>query len=234
MNTKTYRSALEEVISCAFKITDDEFFKRTLEAAYKELQQSRDPAVQYLIGRLAYLPEGSQPRNPDAVPEVEWLNDAKTNGIVQTPLGTGLGFIERYSDGGWGIQPYESGPVQVTDIAEKLVDAKHYLINRLTHQATVTVNGVSKQLRIVNEKNYFLASASDAAWTPPVDPNQLETYELEFWDGQHGLKVGDTIKAKLHRQDHEGAVSNLEGVVHAVTKQKMLVKGSDYYHFEGQ
>ena len=32
----------------------------------------KTPAVQYYIRTLTYLPKGSQRRNPDAIPEVEW------------------------------------------------------------------------------------------------------------------------------------------------------------------
>ncbi len=62
-----------------FTVTDNEFVTQTLHDAYDDLQQSKDPAVQYYIRTLTYLPKGSQLRNPDAVAEIEWYNDKELN-----------------------------------------------------------------------------------------------------------------------------------------------------------
>ena len=68
-------SALREAVERNFTINDgDEFVSQTLRDAYKDLQQSKDPAVRYYLHTLTYLPKGSQPQNPDAIPEVNWLN----------------------------------------------------------------------------------------------------------------------------------------------------------------
>ena len=89
----TRRSALKEAVRRSFTIQDsDEFGSRILSDAYADLQQSNDPAVQYYLSTLTYLPKGSQQRTPDAIPEVEWFDDMKTNGVVVTPAGTHLGF----------------------------------------------------------------------------------------------------------------------------------------------
>ena len=174
-------SALKEAVRRNFAIKDDEFVSQTLRDAYSDLQQSKDPAVQYYVRTLAYLPKGSQRRNPDAVPEVEWFGQDQTRGMIVTPAGICLGFIEKYPDGGWGIMPQEEGLVQVTDIAESVADAKDYLVNRLTGQVTVTIKGESRQLRIVSEKDFFPLPV----WTPGIDNPadlmpQTQTYELEF------------------------------------------------------
>ena len=152
----TRRSALKEAVRRRFTIQDsDEFVSRILSDAYADLQQSKDPAVRYYLRTLTYLPKGSQQRTPDAIPEVEWFDDMKTNGVVVTPAGTHLGFIRQYADGGWGIAPKIEGSSQVTDVAEAVADAKAYLVRRLTKQVIVTVHGESKQLRIVNERDSF-------------------------------------------------------------------------------
>ena len=97
--------ALKEAVRRNFAIKDAEFVNQTLRDAYSDLQQSKDPAVQYYVRTLAYLPKGSQRRNPDAVPEVEWFGQDQTRGMIVTPAGICLGFIEKYPDGGWGTMP---------------------------------------------------------------------------------------------------------------------------------
>ena len=230
---KTRRSALQEAISLEFNVTDDEFIKRTLEAGYAELKQSTDPAVRYLIDRLSYLPKGSQRRNPDAVPEVQWFNCNETHGMVITPARTDLGYVEKYADGGWGITPSESGLVQVTEVAEKLADAKHYLVNRLTHRADVIVNGETKTLRVVGESRYLLFSASDVEWT--IDCEQIDLnkeYELEFWDNTHGLASRDQIVIKLRRHEFPGVIDILEGEVHSIDGHKVSIEGRKYHDLD--
>lgn len=226
---KTQRSALQEAVSLEFNVADDEFIKRTLEAAHTELKESSDPAVRYLIHRLSYLPKDSQQRNPDAVPEVEWFNDNETHGMVVTPAGTELGYVEKYADGGWGITPSESGLVRVTEVAEKLADAKHYLVNRLTHQVQAIVNGETKTLRIVGESRHLFFSASDAEWT--TDCNQIDLkkeYALEFWDNSHGLASGDQILVKLCRHEFPGVIDILEGKVRSINGHKVSIEGLDH------
>ena len=49
-------SALEEAVEQRFVVKDDEFANQTVSDAYKELQRSKDPAVQYYLSTLSYLP----------------------------------------------------------------------------------------------------------------------------------------------------------------------------------
>ncbi|MXX93297.1 MAG: hypothetical protein F4Y63_07620 [Chloroflexi bacterium] len=226
---KTRRSALEEAVALELDVIDDEFMRRTLKAVHEELKQSNDPAVRYLIRRLSYLPKASQRRNPDAVPEVQWFNGNETRGMVATSAGTGLGYVEKYADGGWGITPSESGEVRVTDIAEALADAKHYLVNRLTHRVDVVVNGETRPLRIVGEGRHLFFSISDAEWTTDCDQIELKReYELEFWDDAHGLASGDQVVVKLRRHEFRGLIDMLEGEVHSIDGHKVSINGRDY------
>ena len=223
---RTRRSALEEAVLLEFNIADDAFIKQTLEAAHTELKQSKDPAVRYLIHRLLYLPKDSQPRNRDAVPDVNWLNDDQTFGEILTPASTPLGFVRRQADGGWGIEPYWS---HATDIAETLADAKHYLVNRFTHSVDVIMNGTTKQLRIVGEGRHLFFSVSDAQWTPDCDKIDWEKeYELELWDNGHGLISGDQIVIKLRRYEFPGVVDILVGEVQSIDGHKVSIKGWNY------
>ena len=156
MATLLLASAFEEAFDQEFNIKEgDNLVSQTLRDAYKDLQQSKDPAVQYYMSTLTDLPKGSQPRNPEAVPEVDWFDKSHTIGSVETPAGTHLGFIEKHSDGRWGISPSEDGSPGITAIAKASADAKTYLVNRLTKQVTVTVNGEQRQLRIVRDRDFF-------------------------------------------------------------------------------
>ena len=193
------RSALEEAVTQRLVVKDDQFAVQTLRDAYErltDLRQSKDPAVQYYIRPLTYLPEGSQRLNPDAVPEIEWLNHDQTRGRVVTPAGTCLGFVEKYADGGWGIIPSEVGLVQVTEIARALTDAKAYLVNHLTKQVRVTVNGESKQLRMVGKRDFRPKAVWIAETGTPIDIG-LTTCELELWDANHGLHNGEEVSMEL-------------------------------------
>ena len=219
--------AFEDAVRQQFVVMDDEFFNQTLREACEDLQQSKDPAVQYYLTTLSYLPEGSQWRIPDAVPEIEWLNQDQIRGMVVTPARTCLGFVEKYADGGWGITPSEDGLVRVAEIARALRDAKAYLVNRLTTQVTVTVNGESRQLRMIGNRDFF----PKPEWTG--DPGTsidtaLDTYDLELWDSNHGLLPGEGVSMELQSEAGRKFVSVLDGTVTAVAGQKVTIKGTDF------
>ena len=217
----TRRGALKEAVCQNFVIKDDdEFVSQTLRDAYTDLHQSKDPAVQHFVRTLTYLPKGSQLPNSDAAPEVQWLNQDQTRGVVRTPAGTRLGVIEKYSDGAWGIIPRKDGLVQASDIAEAMADAKHYLVNRLTRQVTVNVNGKLKQLRIVSQRDFF----PRPVWTQDTECS-AETYELEFWNSEHALQPGEAISIELRPKRGPGYASVLEGTVITVAEQKVSLLG---------
>ena len=226
---KSASSILKDAARTNFNGLNDEFIIQTLRAAHQELKESKDPAVRYFALRITYLTKGSQRRNRDAVPDVNWLNDAQTFGEVLTSAGTFLGFVEKYADGGWGIQPSESGLAQVADIAETFGDAKHYLVNRLTRQVEVIVNGETKLLRIVGERRSLFFSVSDAEWTADCDQIDFKKeYELEFWDNTHGLVSGDQIVIKLRRHEFPGVIDILEGKVHSIDGHRVSIEGWNY------
>lgn len=218
-------SAFKEAVHRNFTIKeDDEFVTQTLRDAYNDLQQSRDPAVQYYLQTLSYLRKGSQQQHPDAIPEVEWINETKTRGKAVTPAGTWLGFIEKYADGAWRIE----GLAQITDAAESVAVATAYLVNRLTSQVSVTVNGESKQLRILSERDFFPPPEwiRDIEDLPELSSPTL-IYRLEFWDGQHGLSAGEVISVQLQPEGGGRLVSVLEGTIIAVEEQKVSIVGTE-------
>ena len=213
-------SALKEAVRLNFSINDqDKVASKTLREAYNDLRQSRDPAVQDFICRLTYLPKGSQWPSPGAKPRMKWSNKAQTAGLVETPGGTCLGFIEKYPDGGWGIEPMEEGSAQVTDIAESAPDARHYLVNRLTKQVTVTVGGKPREMRIVSEHDFFLPR--NPGWTSDIE----DTYELEFWDDNHGLHLDQHILIELLPEENQRSVHALKGTVTGIEEQRVSITG---------
>ena len=220
--------ALEEAVRQNFTIKDDdEFIGQILRDACADLQRSKDPAVQYYMYRLTYLPKGSQQRDPDAIPKVQWLNHIESDGEVKTPVGTTLGFIEKRADGAWEIIPMEDGLVRVSDVAETLADAKAYLVSRLTNQVVVSVNGVSKRLRIVSERNSFpLPEITGETGDSESLNSWTQVYKLEFWDGDHGLSSGDGVVLELHSEEYT-SVLILEGMVKGVKKQMVSIAGKE-------
>ena len=225
---KTRCSALEEAVHQGLSIKDDEFITKTLSDAYTDLKQSNDPAVQHFIRKLTYLPKGSQLRNLDAVPEIEWFSKDQTRGIVVTPGGTHLGFIERLPDGGWEITPEEEGLVQVNDIARTLADAKDYLVNRLTRQVTVTFNGESKLMRMVTDRDFFpMPERSADIEASGYSESWARTYELEFWDAGHDLTNGKAVLVELPLEKYGRVASLLDGVVVGVVGHNVSIAGID-------
>ncbi len=209
----TRRSALQEAVGKGLAIKDDEFVNQILRDAYNELKQSEDPAVLYYIRTLTYLPKGSQHRNPDAVPQVEWLSKDRTNGVVKTTGGTNLGFIAKYADGAWGITPVEEGLVRVTDTARSLEDAKHYLVNRRTMKIAVETNGESRYLRVVKKRTY----------------SQNEAYQLDFWDDEHGLTPGENVSVRLPLGESHEFEHVTNGEVTGVSQQRVSIVGTSFY-----
>ena len=230
MEHPTHRSALESAVRQNFAVKEgDEFVSQTLRDAYDDLSRSEDPAVLCFIRTLTYLPEGSEIRNPDAVPEVEWVNQEQTRGIVNAPAGTQLGFIEKYADGAWGVIPLVDGAVRVSDIARTQADAKNYLVNRLTRQVTATINGESKQLRIVTDRDLFLPAVFFPETGNPAAglPDYTPTYELEFWDVGHGINRGDEISVEPLSDGNQGVPYVLEGTVVTVAEHKVSIAGTN-------
>ena len=217
-------SALEEASHSNFTIGEDEFIDQALRETFDDLQQSDDPAVRYFVRRLGYFPRGSQPPNPGVDPAVEWLNQAQTKGKVSTPAGTCLGFIERYADGGWGIIPAEEGLVQVIGIANARKDALNYLVNQLTKQVNVTINGQPRELRIVHKWDFF----PQRNIVRPVSlPSLPPTCDLEVWDTDHGLRVGDFISVEIESEGSNNSVAVLEGTVSRVSGHLVSVAGRE-------
>ena len=203
---------------------DDTFTIETLRKAHQELSNSTDPAVRYFGEILTVLPK--QPR--DAVPSVEWLGPEKYRaGDVSTPGGHHLGFIFRRSDGLWNIEPSRDGPVMISNIAETQTDARCFLASLLTRPTWATINGNETDLRIMGaEYDLFRRSYQQVVKRDEETDNaQWPTYEVDFWDNEHGIAEGDNVKLKVPSQRFGNTADVLEGTVTGVTGPKVFISG---------
>ncbi len=226
-----FRNVLKDAVRQKFVVGDDEFSGRLIRKAYDNLKQSKDPAIQYFVRKLEYLPRNYQRAIPGFTPEMEWLNATKTSGMVLTPADSILGYVEKYADRGWSTEPAESSSDRVTEVTEALSDAKHYLVDRMSQQIEVQIGSDTKVLRVVNIRDSDFHCLQDNEWSESSD--ESNKYELEFWDRDHELKPGDTIEAKLRLKEEPSVISVLEGDVCSVDGHKVSVIGNDLLALDG-
>ena len=202
----------------------DEFKLAILRKAHQQLADSTDPAVRYFAQMLTVLPH--QPR--DAVPCVEWLGPEKyRTGNVSTPGGHHLGFIFHRSDGLWNIKPSRDGSVMISNIAETQTDARCFLASLLTRPTWATINGNETDLRIMGgEYDLFRRSYQQVVKRDEETDNaQWPTYEVHFWDNEHGIAEGDNVKLKVPSHRFGNTADVLEGTVTGVTGPKVFISG---------
>lgn len=222
------RDALKTAVEQDFDVIDDEEIRVMLRDVYREIRESEDPAVGYFARSLSYLPLDSQQRTPGVSPEMQWFSDDQVAGAVLSPGGTGLGDVERGGDGGWAITPYDEGLVRVAAIAKSLRDAKAYLVNRMSRAVSCVVNGERKQLRIcVTREGLLPTNMSDRVWSDEDSSEDVETYELDFWDADHGLNPGDQIAVGVVWDVEMGWASVLDGTVAGVQQQNVSIAGTN-------
>lgn len=198
--------------------------------AYQSLSQVNDPAVRYYLSTLDILP----PQQRDYIPEVEWLGPTECQrGAVKSPAGSTLGYIEKRTDGLWNIIPAVEGSVRVQAAAKTQTDARAWLANLLTHPVAVAVGGIRREQRLVGEANRLLPQSgvwlSHAAWLSGEDvPTKSHTWELEFWDENHGLELGDEVVVEFREAPSKLLMRVLKGTVLAVDRWKVSVSGNCY------
>ncbi len=226
----TWCDALAEAVEKGFDLGDD-FMANVTSNAYKTLLESSDQAVRYFAGTLDVVP--SQPR--DVIPSVEWLGPEKEQrGLVASPAGTCLGFIERGLDGLWYITPVGVGLAGVSAKAKSQTDARCYLAALLTSSSLVTVNGEDRSLRIVREgrsfykENYdetdrrFRGAGSEDVWT----------HKIAFWDVSHGIDVNARVRVTVPSWDIPGMVRIVEGKVIEVAQHEVYLSGDEWADIE--
>ena len=226
--------SLTDAISHAFKkgVTEaDDFMIGNLSEAYQELSKSTDPAVRYFAETLTVLPKQQR----DAIPCVEWLGpEPFRSGKVSTPGGDVLGFIDRRSDARWAITPSRNGPVMVAAIAESQTDARCYLADLLTRNARVIIGDEERQVRLVG-KEYDLFKGDYGmvmnSWKDTVDTEE-PVFEVTFWDAEHGLAEGTSVRLEASRGNSSRVLYILEGTVTEVKDRKVFVRGRNYFDAE--
>ena len=167
------------------------------------------------------LPPTPQPANQ--LPDIEWIIENR-KGIVNTPMGTLLGYIQRSPDGKWFATP----PTYLSSArAETQTDARAYLADLMSSPVTIIVNGKILQRRLVGDEGHALSNDSAILWTNEVDLNQPNTFSLEFWDDNHGLEFDQEIKLELALR--QGGLHQLEGKVSSVERQNVTIAGYDVF-----
>ncbi len=222
--------ALAEAVQKGFDIGDDFMADLTCNA-YKALLETADQAVRYFASTLDVL--SSQPR--DVIPCVKWLGPEKEQrGIVETPGGTPLGFIDRGPDGLWYITPLQGGLVAVSAKARSQTDARCYLATLLTSPSMVTVDGEGRSLRIVREGRIFYKENYDETDRRfrGEDNGDVWTHKIAFWDRNHGIDVNANVRVEVRCEELTGMVDIVEGRVTEVAEHELYLSGSEWTDIE--
>ena len=122
-----------------------------------------------------------------------------------------------------------NGPVTIAAIAKSQTDAKCFLAQLQTRPAWVTVNGDERTLRIAGEEhNIFNRNYNRDAWqNDETEVPRRHTYEVDFWDTEHGLAKGDSVKLVVPSRQCKETTDILEGTVTQVVAQKVSISGID-------
>ena len=187
--------------------------------------------MRYFAETLTVLPKQQR----DAIPCVEWLGSVPfRTGIVSTPGGDTLGYIDRRSDGLWAVAPSRNGSVMVAAIAESQTDARCYLAVLLTRNARVIVDGKGRQARLVG-KEYDLYKGSYGmvvnSWEDTADTEGTE-FQVTFWNSEHGLTDGTSVRMEAPSGNSPKVLHILEGTVTKVKDHQVFVRGRNYFDVE--
>ena len=222
---QTYREALAEAVRSGFSI-GDQYMNQVVTRAYNALTQSNDPAIQYLAQRLDVLPK--QPR--DATPLVEWIDhQQECHGVVTTPSGHPLGFIDKSADGIWHITPSRSGLVRVSARTETQTDARRYLAQLLTTPATITTGTEPQHTRLVGEQfDLFQRNYEDHQLQNDASANPVQwSHKITIWDQDQNIRPQQPIKVEVSFGDTHGVIDVLEGTVSHIAGDEIYIIGSE-------
>ena len=82
---------------------------------------------------------------------------------------------------------------------------------------------------MLGESNFsskiVFTSDSDIESFSSIGPDK---YELELWDANHGLNLGEMVRFECEMNENNEVISVLEGRVIAVSVQKVSIKGDCY------
>ena len=223
---ESYGEALKEAFRQGVA-NGDAFRLEVLSKAYQEIVGSTDPAVKYFAETLTVLPKQSR----DAIPCVEWLGSEEYQaGLISTPGGDDLGFIERRPDGLWNITPSRDGPMMVDAVAENQTDARCYLATLLTRKARIIVEDEEKQLRIVGEEyDLFKRDYGQMAkWSEDMADAEEPIFQVTFWDNTHGITIGNVVRLEAPSNTSPRVIDILEGTVTEVKDHEIFVRGMEH------
>ena len=220
---KSWRSILKDAVQSGFDLGDGSLNKDISEV-YQQLLQADDPALRYHAEMCIVL--SRVPR--DIVPDVRWIVPNKS-GEVHTPMDSTLGFIERGPNGVW----YALSPTNYPSVpTETQTDARAYLGSLMSSLVAIIVEGEVRQLRIVGEEDDALKVESDTRGTDQYDPSHPATFNLEFWNADHGLDVHQAVKVELTTR--YGGLHQLEGRITSVQDQHVTIAGADVFATLGE
>ena len=194
---RSCRDALKEAVEVKFLVKPgDDFITQTLRNSLEILKKSEDAAARHFANTLTYIQKGSQKKNPDAVPKIDWLNSIRSRGEVLTSGGTHLGFIEQGADKSWSINAND-GFSGVSEISKSLEDAKNYLVNILTERIDFQVNGKSREFRVIMKQFY---ERDIGSYSGEIDSLEQD-HDIELWDADHGINPGDAILRRFRLEE---------------------------------
>lgn len=219
-----WREALAEAKKRKFEV-GNATANSVLASAYRSLVQVNDPAVRYYLGALDILP----PQQRDYIPEVEWLGPTPfQRGAVKSPAGSILGSIEKRADGVWNVIPLVAASIPVQATAETQTDARAWLADLLMHPVVVAVGGNRRELRLVGEVRRLLLKPSGWLSRDYVPPESY-TWNLEFWDENHGLESGDEVVVEFRENPSNPIIRVVRGTVLSVDRWKVAVNDNSYF-----
>ena len=224
--------ALNDAVQRGFEF-GDELMGLLTKNAYRTLLASRDSAVRYFTNTLDLVSKQSR----DLIPCVEWFGQEENkSGVVKSPAGTILGWIERGPDSLWYITSYLGGVGGVYGKARTQTDARCYLARLLARQARVSIGELNKTLTVVNEGHYFFQQNYDAYdWERGEAREDASwTHRITFWEKSHGIENGKDIRIEVNREDENNIVDILEGRATEVASHEVRIVGSHLIAFDGK
>ena len=174
-----------------------------------------DPALDYYLRRIEYVPKGAEQNKGTPEPMLNGNEENDVVARVTSPSGESLGLIRKLRDGAWVAGPFNAPGLTF----EMKDDAALNMVRARTRTLRVYVNEHEhKDVRIVHDMDLFLESVRRTC-------DVWET-TLVFWD-ECPFEVGDSLEAALLPFDDEfKSVLRIESKVHSRTERKCLIRGN--------
>ena len=175
----------------------------------------RDPALDYYLHRIRYVPSGAEQNKGTPEPVLSGRGENDVVAQVSSPSGVSLGLITKLADGAWVADPHSAGNVAF----EAKDDAALYLVRVGTRTLRVYVNETEhKDEKIVHDMDWFLdpVKVKCSCWQTT----------LVFWD-ECPLKLGCSLDAAmLPFDDASKSVLRIKAEVISRTERNCVIRGS--------